>query len=108
MAPEYYPDYDKMLWWWALEGSAFKKVYFDPILARPVSPFIRANDIIVPYNATDLTTAPRVSHRLRLSEREIKLQQLKGVFLDTVVLTDPVDMLGYSGNAILQQAVDTA
>lgn len=108
MAPEYYDDYDTMLWWWTIEGSAFKKVYFDPILARPVSPFISARDIIVPYKASSLTTAARITHRLRMSEREIKMQQLKGVYLDTVTLTDPTDTHSYDNNKIIQQAVDTA
>lgn len=108
MAPEFYDDYDTMLWWWTIEGSAFKKVYFDPILARPVSPFISARDIIVPYKASSLTTAARITHRLRMSEREIKMQQLKGVYLDTVTLTDPTDTHSYDNNKIIQQAVDTA
>lgn len=108
MAPEYYPDYDKMLWWWGLEGSAFKKVYQDPILARPVSPFISARDIIVPYAASDLSTAARVTHRLRMSEREIKLQQLKGVYLDSVTLGDGGEIIPNDSNHIIQQAVDTA
>ena len=60
--PEYRPEHEKMLWSLALAGSAFKKVYYDPSLGRPVSMFIPAEDIVVPFGASDLRSAPRITH----------------------------------------------
>lgn len=82
-APEFRPEFRSMLWWIGLEGSAFKKTYFDDVLKRVVSPMIRAQDVIVPYGSTDLFTAIRVTHRFEITDREIKMKQLSGEYLPT-------------------------
>ena len=64
---EYDPDMDQMLFYLPLSGSTFKKVYFDPTKQRAVAKFIPAQDLVVPYSASDLQTANRVTHVLRLS-----------------------------------------
>lgn len=91
MAPEYYPEYQRMLWWWALHGSAFKKVYQDKMFGRPVSPFIQAQDVIVPYNAVDIFTTPRVTHRFSATERDIKIKQARGEYVSDGPLPEPAD-----------------
>ena len=65
---EFDPDMDQMLFYLPLSGSTFKKIYFDGPRDRAVSKFIGAEDLIIPYTATDLTTAPRVTHVLRMDE----------------------------------------
>jgi hypothetical protein len=73
---EFRPEHERMLWSLPATGSAFKKVYFDPSLDRQVSMFIPAEDIILPYGATDLDTCYRVTHTMRKTKNEIiKLQQ---------------------------------
>lgn len=73
---EFRPEHERMLWSLPATGSAFKKVYYDPNLGRQVSMFIPAEDIILPYGATDLDTCYRVTHTLRKTKSEIiKLQQ---------------------------------
>jgi len=73
---EFRPEHERMLWSLPATGSAFKKVYYDPNLGRQVSMFIPAEDIILPYGATDLDTCYRVTHVLRKTKSEIiKLQQ---------------------------------
>jgi len=73
---EFRPEHERMLWSLPATGSAFKKVYFDPSLDRQVSMFIPAEDIILPYGATDLDTCYRVTHVMRKTKNEIiKLQQ---------------------------------
>ena len=87
-APEYYPDYDQMLFWCGLVGSTFKKVYQDPLMKRPVSPFLTADDLIVSYNTTHLATAPRVTHKIAMYNRDIKALQLSG-FYANITLPEP-------------------
>ena len=77
---EYEPEFDQMLYYLGLAGSAFKKVYRDDILNRPVSKFVPAEDIIVPYTAVDLKTAERVTHVMKMSTNELKKLQLKGLY----------------------------
>tara|TARA_R100000655_G_scaffold107166_2_gene157272 strand:+ start:5408 stop:7756 length:2349 start_codon:yes stop_codon:yes gene_type:complete len=79
---EYEPEFDQMLYYLGLAGSAFKKVYRDDILNRPVSKFVPAEDIIVPYTAVDLKTAERVTHVMKMSTNELKKLQLKGLYTD--------------------------
>ena len=62
---EYDPELDQMLFYLPVIGSTFKKVYRDPLKQRAVSNFIHAEDLIVPYGATDLATSPRITHRIR-------------------------------------------
>ena len=78
--PEYRPEHERMLWSLPATGSAFKKVYYDPSLGRPVSMFIPAEDIILPYGASDLDTCERVTHVMRKSENEIKKLMAAGFY----------------------------
>jgi hypothetical protein len=86
--PEYRPEHERMLWSLPATGSAFKKVYYDPSLGRPVSMFIPAEDIILPYGAADLDTCERVTHVMRKTENEIKKLMAAG-FYRTIELPEP-------------------
>ena len=79
---EYRPEHEKMLWSLPLAGSAFKKVYFDPAKGRQVAVFIPAEDIVVPYGASNLESAERVTHVMRKTENEVKKLQEAGFYLD--------------------------
>lgn len=79
---EYDPDYDQMLFYVGYGGSAFKKVYYDGLLGRAVSPYVLPQDLIVPYSARDLLTAERVTHVIRISPNELRKQQLGGFYRD--------------------------
>ena len=79
---EYDPDMDQMLYYLPLSGSTFKKVYFDPTRQRAVSKFIPAQDLVVPYSASDLATASRVTHVLRMDVNEVAKMQYAGVYRD--------------------------
>jgi hypothetical protein len=89
---EYRPEHERMLWGLGLAGNAFKKVYYDPHMERQVSVFVPAEDIVVPYGASDIETAPRVTHVMRKTENELKRLQVAGFYCD-VDLGDPVNML---------------
>jgi len=79
---EYEPEFDQMLYYLGLAGSAFKKVYRDEGLGRPVSKFVPAEDVIVPYIATDIKTAERVTHVIKISKNELRKLQVSGFYLD--------------------------
>ena len=79
---EYDPDMDQMLYYLPLSGSTFKKVYFDPTKQRAVSKFIPAQDLVVPYSASDLATASRVTHVLRMDVNDVAKMQYAGVYRD--------------------------
>ena len=85
---EFRPEHERMLWSLPATGSAFKKVYYDPSLGRQVSMFIPAEDMILPYGATDLDTCYRVTHVMRKTKSEIVKLQQAGFYLD-VELGDP-------------------
>ena len=85
---EYRPEHERMIWGLGLSGNAFKKVYFDPALNRQVSMFIPAEDIVVPYGASSLQSAPRVTHVMRKTENEVKRLQHAGFYRD-VDLAEP-------------------
>jgi hypothetical protein len=87
---EYRPEHERMLWGLGLSGNAFKKVYYDPNLARQVSLFVPAEDVVVPYGASNLQSAERVTHVMRKTPNELKKLQAAGFYLD-VDLGDPVD-----------------
>jgi hypothetical protein len=87
--PEFRPEHERMCWGLGLSGNAFKKVYYDPSLARQVSLFVPAEDLIVPYGATDLQSAERVTHVMRKTENEMRKLQVAGFYRD-VDLGDPV------------------
>ena len=87
---EYRPEHERMLWNLAIMGSAFKKVYFDPSLDRQTSVFVSAEDLVVSYGATDISSAPRLAHRMKKSLNDIKKLQVAGFYLD-VDLDEPQD-----------------
>jgi hypothetical protein len=87
---EYRPEHERMLWGLGLSGNAFKKVYYDPSLERQASIFVPAEDIIVPYGASSLETAERVTHVMRKTENELRKLQVAGFYRD-IDLGDPVD-----------------
>jgi hypothetical protein len=79
---EYRPEHERMLWGLGLSGNAFKKVYFDPHLDRQVSIFVPAEDMVVPYGASNLESAERVTHVMRKTENELRRLQVAGFYLD--------------------------
>ena len=79
---EYDPDMDQMLFYLPLSGSTFKKVYFDQTRQRAVSKFIPAQDLVVPYSASDLATSTRVTHVLRMDENDVRKMQVAQVYRD--------------------------
>jgi hypothetical protein len=87
--PEFRPEHERMCWGLGLSGNAFKKVYYDPNLGRQVSLFVPAEDLIVPYGATDLQSAERVTHVMRKTENELRKLQFAGFYRD-VDLGDPI------------------
>jgi hypothetical protein len=89
--PEYRSEHERLLWSLPITGSAFKKVYFDPSLNRQVAMFVPAEDIIVPYGASDLQSSPRITHRMRKTENEIRKLMSQGFYLD-IDLPDPEEI----------------
>lgn len=79
---EYRPEHERMLYSLGLAGSAFKKVYFDPSLARQTAVYITAEDVIVPYGASTIETADRVTHVMRKTRNEMRRLQVGGMYLD--------------------------
>lgn len=79
---EYRPEHERMLWGLGLAGNAFKKVYYDPSLGRQVSMYIPAEDIVVPYGASDLESAERVTHVMRKTGNELRKLQVAGFYRD--------------------------
>ena len=77
---EYRPEHERMLYALGLAGSAFKKIYFDPALGRQVAIFIPAEDMLVPYGASNLESAERITHVMRKTENEIKRLQANGFY----------------------------
>jgi hypothetical protein len=80
--PEYETEFDQMLFYLPLSGSAFKKVYYDELLGRAVSKFVPADDLIVPYTATSLDDAESMIHRIRTSGNDLRKQQVGGFYRD--------------------------
>jgi len=85
---EYEPEFDQMLFYLPLSGSTFKKVYYDDLLGRAVSKFIPAEDLVVPYSATSLEDAEAVIHVIRMSQNDLRKQQINGFYRD-IDLGDP-------------------
>ena len=79
---EYTPEFDQLLFYLALAGSAFKKVYYDEVMQRAVSKFIPAEDLVVPYYATDLMDCERITHVIKMGENEILKKQKAGFYRD--------------------------
>jgi hypothetical protein len=79
---EYEPEFDQMLFYLPLAGSTFKKVYYDSLLERAVSKFVPADDLIVPYSATSLDDADAVMHVIKITENDLRKQQVNGFYRD--------------------------
>ena len=86
--PEYRPEHERMLWGLGLSGNAFKKVYYDPTLERQTSIFVPAEDMVVPYGASNLESAERITHVMRKTEQELHNLQEMGFYRD-VELGEP-------------------
>jgi len=89
---EYRPEHEKMLWSLPLAGSAFKKVYYDPSKGRQVSMFVPAEEIVVPYGASSLESAERVTHIMRKTPNDLKKLMAAGFYSD-VELGEPTNEL---------------
>jgi len=89
---EFRPEHERMLWGLGLSGNAFKKVYYDPHMERQVSLFVPAEDLVVPYGASNLETAERVTHVMRKTENELRRLQVAGFYRD-IDLGDPENVL---------------
>jgi hypothetical protein len=89
---EYRPEHERMLLSLALSGNAFKKIYFDPSLDRQTAVFIPAEDIIVPYGASNLESADRVTHRTRKTKNELRKLQYAGFYRD-IDLGEPMRVM---------------
>jgi len=87
---EYEPEFDQMLFYLPLSGSTFKKVYYDSLLGRAVSKFVPADDLIVPYSANSLEDAEAVIHVIKISENELRKQQVNGFYRDVELGRPPV------------------
>jgi len=82
---EYEPEFDQLLFYLPLSGSAFKKVYYDELLDRAVSKFVPADDLIVPYTATSLEDADAIVHVLKISENDLRKKQVAGFYRDVEI-----------------------
>jgi hypothetical protein len=99
---EYRPEHERMLWGLGLAGNAFKKVYFDPSLGRQVAMYVTAEDVVVPYGASSLEVAERVTHVMRKTPNELKKLQASGFYRD-VDLPDPVNSMDEVEQKISEQ-----
>ena len=99
---EYRPEHERMLWGLGLAGNAFKKVYFDPSLGRQVAMYVTAEDVVVPYGASSLEVAERVTHIMRKTPNELKKLQASGFYRD-VDLPDPVNSMDEVEQKISEQ-----
>jgi len=88
---EYTPEFDQLLFYLPLAGSAFKKVYYDDVMQRAVSKFVPAEDLVVPYYATDLHDCERITHLVRMSENDILKKQQIGFYRDVDILPSRTD-----------------
>jgi hypothetical protein len=86
---EYEPELDQMLFHLPLSGSAFRKIYFDNTLGRPVSKFVSSEDLVVPYQATDLLTCSRITHVVKMMANDLRKFQVSGFYRDVPVGNAP-------------------
>jgi len=93
---EYTPELDQMLFYLPLSGSTFKKVYYDAQLGRAVSKFVPAEDLVVPYTASDLDSCERVTHVVKLSENDVRKKQVAGFYRDIDITPSSPDTPTYS------------
>ena len=102
---EFDPELDQMLFYLPIVGSTFKKIYFDPLLQRAVSKFVHAEDIVVPYSATDLLTASRITHVVKMSKNDVLKMQLSGFYKETDLPSYGTGSTEYSD---IQEEIDKA
>lgn len=100
---EYRPEHERLLYSLGLAGSAFKKVYFDPSLGRQIALYIPAEDVIVPYGASNIESAERVTHVMRKTKNEMVKLQATGFYRD-VELGDPVSFFSDVEEAKAEQS----
>jgi len=100
--PEYRSETERMLWGLGLAGNAFKKVYYDSNLERPAAIFCPAEDVVVPYGASNLESADRITHVMRKTENEMRRLQVSGFYVDED-LGDPVNSLDEVEKRIAEQ-----
>ena len=86
---DYEPDFDQLLFYLPLAGSAFKKIYYDEVEGKAVSKFVPADDIVVPYTATSLNDAESIIHMVRMSENDLRKQQVGGFYKDVEIEPGP-------------------
>ena len=89
---EYRPEHERMAWGLGLSGNAFKKVYFDPSLNRQVAVFVPAEDVVVPYGASNLETANRMTHVMRKTKNDLRRLMVAGFYKD-IDLPEPQNTL---------------
>ena len=94
---EYTPDMDQMLFYLPLAGSTFKKTYFDETLGRAVSKFVPAENLIVPYETSDLETCPNITQVVRMSLNDLRKRQIGGTYLDVEVIPAQKEMSDLDG-----------
>ena len=99
---EYRPEHERMLWGLGLSGNAFKKVYYDPSLGRQVAMYVTSEDVVVPYGASSLEVAERVTHVMRKTPNELKKLQASGFYRE-VDLPDPVNSMDEVEQKISEQ-----
>ena len=99
---EYRPEHERMLWGLGLAGNAFKKVYFDPSLRRQTAMYVPAEDVVVPYGASSLETAERVTHVMRKTPNEVAKLQASGFYREAD-LPEPSDTLDEIEKAIAEK-----
>ena len=88
---EYTTDFDQLLFYLPLAGSAFKKVYYDEVMGRAVAKFVPAEDLVVPYYATDIKESERITHVVKMSENEVLKKQVAGFYREVDILPSRSD-----------------
>tara|TARA_R100001440_G_scaffold5987_6_gene12503 strand:+ start:1142 stop:3550 length:2409 start_codon:yes stop_codon:yes gene_type:complete len=88
---DYTPDMDQMLFYLPLAGSTFKKVYYDEVLGRAVSKFVPAEQLVVPYETSDLETCSNIAHVIRMNMNDLRKQQLAGIYRDIPIIPQQGD-----------------
>ena len=88
---DYTPDMDQMLFYLPLAGSTFKKVYYDEVMGRAVSKFVPAEQLVVPYETSDLETCSNIAHTIRMNLNDLRKQQLAGIYRDIPIIPQQGD-----------------
>jgi len=91
---DYTPDMDQMLFYLPLAGSAFKKIYYDESLGRAISKFVPAENLVVPYDTSDLDTCPNITQVVRMDLNDLRKKQVAGIYLDIDVIPSQGDITG--------------